>query len=255
VDIDQPPAGRCQFDGVRSPVRLDDVAQSRSAASTSFSNASSVPQQSIRKIVSQISPSSGRAGPRRALETRPPSLRFLPDGQVTPPGAMPIGVGCRQRHGVRVLACRCRWRDAQHGPGWTPCKSHGCRKFRGPSTRCPPIGNASWKLGTLATMQRWANGAAISSGGSAGWSRRIRQSCEPRGARPSRALCESGPRGVCCSRDTQITTGSTCGRREARHSRLVIEAVPASRCAGSVLPARAREICTKNGSGALSVVT
>jgi hypothetical protein len=172
---------------------------------------------------------------------------------VTLPGAMPIGVGCRQRHGVRVLACRCRWRDAQRGPGWTPCKSHGCRKFRGPSTRCPPIGNAIWKPGTLATMQRWANRAAISSGGSAGWSRGTRQSCEPRGARPIAGPLRIGTRGVCCSRDTQITTGSTCGRREARHSRLVIEAVPASRRAGSV-PGSARVVKVERPTGRVSMV-
>ena len=151
------------------------------------------------------------------------------------------------------FACRCGWRDAQRGPGWTPCKSRGCRIFRGLSTRCPPIGNASWKLGTPATMQRWANRAAISSGGSAGWSRRTGRSYEPPGARPIAGPLRIGTRGVCCSRDTQITTGSTCGRREARHSRLVIEAVPASRRAGSV-PGSARVVKVERPTGRVSMV-
>jgi hypothetical protein len=159
---------------------------------------------------------------------------------VTRTGAMPVGVGCGQWRGVRVLACRCRWRDAERGPGWTPCKSRGCRIFRGLSTRCLPIGGAGWKPGTLVTMRCWANRAAMSSGGSAGWSRRTRRSGEPRGARRIAGQLRIVTGGVCCSRDTQVTTGSRSGRREARHSRLVVEAVPASRRAGSALPGRAR---------------
>ena len=155
---------------------------------------------------------------------------------VTRTGAMPVGVGCGQWRGVSVLACRCRWRDAERGPGWTPCKSRGCRIFRGLSTRCLPIGGAGWKPGTLVTMRCWANRAAMSSGGSAGWSRRTRRSGEPRGARRITGQLRIVTGGVCFSRDTQVTTGSRSGRREARHSRLVVEAVPASRRAASALP-------------------